>query len=109
MNHLARLTPALARRWLLAAASAALLGGCGAAHAHRAPSGRVMFGEACGACHSLSGVEDPRRQGGDLLHFRSSRTQLLQLAREMPVRRPLTETQLRAVVSYVLAVERRPK
>jgi mono/diheme cytochrome c family protein len=93
-------------RWLLAAASMALLAGCGGSHGES--SGRVLFDEACGACHSLSGVEDPRRQGGDLLHFRSSRTQLLQLAGEMPVRRPLTETQLRAVVGYVTGVERRP-
>jgi mono/diheme cytochrome c family protein len=95
-------------RWLLAAASAALLAGCGNTRdAAQTPSGRVLFSEACGSCHSLSGVEDPRRQGGDLLRFQSSRAQLMELAGEMPVTRPLTETQLRAVVSYVMAVERR--
>jgi mono/diheme cytochrome c family protein len=96
------------RRWLLAAATAALLTGCGAARAPAPrPSGRVLFGQACAACHSLSGVEDPRRQGGDLLHFHATRTQLHELTAEMPVRRTLTEAQLRAVVGYVLAVERR--
>jgi mono/diheme cytochrome c family protein len=95
------------RRWLLAAAGAALLAGCGATRPHGTPSGRELFGEACGACHSLSGVEDPRRQGGDLEHFHATPTQLLQLAREMPARRTLTEAQLRAVVGYVRAVERR--
>jgi mono/diheme cytochrome c family protein len=96
------------RRWLLAGATAALLTACGAARAPAPrPSGRVLFGQACGACHSLSGVEDPRRQGGDLLHLHANRTQLRELSAEMPVRRPLAEAQLRAVVDYVLAVERR--
>ena len=31
---------------------------------------------------------------------------MVQLAREMPVRRALTPTRLQAVVSYVMAVER---
>jgi mono/diheme cytochrome c family protein len=95
------------RSWLLAAASAALLAGCGTARPHETASAGVLFGESCGACHTLSGADDPRRQGGDLLHFHSSRTQLFELAREMPVRRTLTETELRAVVGYVMAVERR--
>jgi mono/diheme cytochrome c family protein len=95
------------RSWLLAAASAALLAGCAAGRPHETASAGALFGEACGACHTLSGADDPRRQGGDLLHFHSSRTQLLQLTREMPVRRALTEAQLRAVVGYVMAVERR--
>jgi len=94
-----------AGRWLLAAASAALLAACGGGHG--GSSGRVLFGQACGDCHSLSGVENPRRQGGDLLHFHSSRAQLLQLAAEMPITRPLTDTQLRAVVDYVIDLERR--
>ncbi len=90
------------------AAGAALLTGCGATRApENRPSGRVVFGEACGACHSLTGVEDPRRQGGDLLHFHARRRQLQQLAAEMPVPRPLSSAELRAVVGYVLAVERR--
>lgn len=95
------------RSWLLAAASAVLVAGCGAGRPHETASAGALFGEACSACHTLSGADDPRRQGGDLLHFHSGRTQLFELAREMPVRRPLTVTQLRAVVGYVMAVERR--
>jgi mono/diheme cytochrome c family protein len=91
--------------WLTAVASAALLAGCGGARG--GSSGRVLFGEACGACHSLSGIENSRRQGGDLQGFHSSRTQLMQLAAEMPVTRRLTDPQLRAVVAYVMAAERR--
>jgi mono/diheme cytochrome c family protein len=95
------------RRWLLAAAGAALLAGCGATRPRATLSGRLLFGQACGACHSLSGVEDPSRQGGDLEYFHATSTQFLQLAREMPARRALTEAQLRAVVGYIRAVERR--
>jgi mono/diheme cytochrome c family protein len=95
------------RIWLLATAGAALLAACGATRPHPTPSGRVLFGMACSACHTLSGGDDPRRQGGDLLRFHASRTQLLELAREMPVRRALTEAELRAVVGYLMAVERR--
>jgi mono/diheme cytochrome c family protein len=96
------------RIWLLAAASAALLAGCVSSHPRGTPSARVLFGEACGACHSLSGVASPRQQGGDLSRFHASRPQFLQLAREMPVRRRLTDTELRAVVSYVMGIERYP-
>ncbi|MGI8714626.1 MAG: hypothetical protein ACR2NR_15905 [Solirubrobacteraceae bacterium] len=88
---------------ILAAGSVAL-GGCGAAPG---PSARALFGQACGACHSLSATDDPRRQGGDLLRFRSSRTQLLQFASEMPVRRALSPAQLQAVVDFLREVERR--
>jgi mono/diheme cytochrome c family protein len=87
-----------------------LLAGCASmAHpAHPAPpAGRALFTRECSSCHSLSGREDPRRQGGDLLEFRSSRTALVQLTREMPVRRPLSVSALQAVVDYVMSVERR--
>jgi mono/diheme cytochrome c family protein len=96
------------RIWLPAAASAVLLVGCGGSHPRASPSAHVLFGEACGACHSVSGSSSPRQQGGDLLRFRASRTQFLQLAREMPVRRHLTDTELRAVVSYLIGIERHP-
>jgi mono/diheme cytochrome c family protein len=89
------------------ALTAAGLTGCGGAARPRTDSGRAVFAQACSACHSLSGREDPRRQGGDLLAFHSDRAALVELAREMPVRRPLSASQLRAVVDYVMTVERR--
>jgi mono/diheme cytochrome c family protein len=92
------------------ALSAALLSGCGGSGGsggQSASGGRRLFSTDCSACHSLSGHEDPRRQGGDLLAFRSSRAALVQLTREMPVRHPLSASGLRAVVDYVMAVERR--
>jgi mono/diheme cytochrome c family protein len=85
----------------------AALAGCGSAARPRATSGRTVFAQECSGCHSLSGHNDPRRQGGDLLAFHSSRVALVQLAGEMPVRRPLSKSALQAVVDYVMTVERR--
>lgn len=98
---------------LLLATVSACLAGCGSgqrgspARAGGVPSdsGRVVFTQACGACHSLSGHNDPRQQGGDLLNFSATRTQMMQLAGEMPVPRPLSRSQLRAVVSFVMDAE----
>jgi mono/diheme cytochrome c family protein len=89
-------------------AAAVLPAGCGASGA-RSVSGRTVFDQECSACHSLRGTENPRLQGGDLLAFHSSRAQLTQLAAEMPVRHPLDRSQLRAVVSFVVAAERAPR
>jgi mono/diheme cytochrome c family protein len=85
------------------------LAGCGSGEAAGPPSGAAVFTRACAACHSLSGHDDPRRQGGDLLAFHSSRTQLLQLASEMPVRHALRTSELAAVVRYVMAAEDRAR
>jgi mono/diheme cytochrome c family protein len=76
-----------------------------AASGPTASSGRALFAQACGACHTLTGHNDSRHQGGDLLGFHASRTQFVQLASEMPVRRPLSRGQLQAVVRFVRAVE----
>ena len=93
---------------LLLAAIAAAAAGCGAP-AVGSVSGRVVFSQECSACHSLGGSENPRRQGGDLLAFHSARTQLMQLAAEMPVRHQLDRSQLRAVVSFLMGAERSPR
>jgi hypothetical protein len=72
-----------------------------------AVSGRALFSQACGACHTLTGHNDPRHQGGDLRGFHASRAQFLQLAAEMPVRHPLNSAQLQSVVGFVMSVEAR--
>jgi mono/diheme cytochrome c family protein len=82
--------------------------GCASSSSDRAPSGAVVFAQTCRVCHSLVGSESGRRQGGDLLGYRMSRRDLTEFSREMPVRRPLTAAELRAVVEYVLSAERRP-
>jgi mono/diheme cytochrome c family protein len=88
-------------------AAAALAGGCGATGPSSPPSGKRLFAGSCGGCHTLTGVNAPSHQGGDLLHVRLSRPQLVQFTQEMPVRHPLTEAQVDAVTAYVLAAERR--
>ncbi len=87
--------------------TAVLLTGCGAGRAapEGSSSGRELFARSCSGCHTLAGVDDPRRQGGDLLDFHARRAQLRQLAAEMPVWPPLRDAQLNAVVDYVMAVE----
>jgi mono/diheme cytochrome c family protein len=104
----------MARRLLPAlACAAAAIAGCGGGQSHstsHAPaggSGRQLFAQACGACHTLSGHNDPRRQGGDLLGFRATRAQMVQLAGEMPVRHPLSRSQLDAIVTFLMSVEAR--
>ncbi|MFL5862118.1 MAG: c-type cytochrome [Solirubrobacteraceae bacterium] len=92
----------LVMAWTAAAAT-----GCASSRSQTqdAPSGRVVFARACRGCHTLTGHNDARHQGGDLLGFHSTRPQMLQLAREMPVRHPLSPAQLQAVVRFVMAVE----
>lgn len=70
-----------------------------------ADSGRPLFSQACGACHTLTGHDDPRHQGGDLRAFHASRAQFLQFASEMPVRHALSHAQLQAIVRFVMSVE----
>jgi mono/diheme cytochrome c family protein len=84
--------------------AAAWLAGCGMSAP--SPSGRALFAASCAGCHSLSGVQSPRRQGGDLLRFHASSRQMLELTREMPVRHPLSAPELRTVARYVIEVER---
>jgi mono/diheme cytochrome c family protein len=86
--------------------SVTALAGCGGSSTSSAPSGRALFARDCSACHSLTGVESPKHQGGDLLHADFSHTAMLQFAREMPVRTPLTRTELERVADYVVSVER---
>ncbi len=78
--------------------------GCGG----RSPdAGGVLFAQACGQCHTLSGRNDRFHQGGDLQHFHATRVQLRQLAAEMPVRRPLTRDELETIVTYLRMIEAR--
>jgi mono/diheme cytochrome c family protein len=91
---------------LLASCLAVSVSACGGSGQGRAPSSsQALFEGACGACHTLTGHNDPRHQGGDLLGFHATRPQMLQLASEMPVRRPLSQNQLNAVVRFVMALE----
>jgi mono/diheme cytochrome c family protein len=83
--------------------------GCGGSVAQRAESGRAVFSRECGACHSVSGRQSPRQQGGDLRDLRVPRAILLQFAAEMPVPHPLTRVDRNAVVDYILSVQRQDR
>jgi mono/diheme cytochrome c family protein len=104
-------------------AIAATLMGCGATGSGRGPgarpsapgssapgsSGQKLFAANCSVCHSLSGVQSPRRQGGDLLGDSFSPAVTLQFTREMPTRRRLTSAELRTVADYVVSVQHRSR
>jgi mono/diheme cytochrome c family protein len=95
-------------RWCsLSVAVALAAAGCGGAGSPAPSPGGTLFTRACGACHTLNGVDSPKHQGGDLLGVQMSRPALLQFAREMPVRRRLTSAELATVADYILAVQRR--
>jgi len=101
MKSKSSIIKSLAVSWVFVAAL------CGCGGSHLTPSGRAVFVTSCNACHSLTGINTPRQQGGDLLDLHLSRAVLLQFAREMPVRHQLSQAELGAVVSYILAVQRR--
>jgi mono/diheme cytochrome c family protein len=81
--------------------------GCGGGSGPSEALGAAVFARSCSACHSLIGNESLHRQGGDLVGYRLRRQELLEFAREMPARRPLTSSQLEGVVDYVLAIQQR--
>jgi mono/diheme cytochrome c family protein len=112
-SRLSATTTATATVAAACACAVAALAGCGGgqnqSHTRGDRPGRELFAEACGACHTLSGHNDPRHQGGDLLGFHATRPQMLQLAGEMPVRHPLSPGQLDAVVTFVTSLEARSR
>jgi len=90
---------------LVAAASAALLAGCGGT----TRSGRALFAQDCDACHTISGADSPSHQGGDLLRLRLPRPVLLQFMREMPVHPRPDDAQLQRIADYILGAQRRAR
>ena len=94
---------------LVSAALTVALAGCGASSPSNAgvhAEGQALFKSSCSGCHSLTGHESSRYQGGDLVAARLPRGVALQYAREMPVRHALTRPQLQAIVDYIAAVQR---
>src|SRR4030088_282571 len=82
--------------------------GCGAGTGARPVSGAKLFSEECSVGHSVIGNESLHRQGGDLLGYRLTHQQLVLQVRQMPVKRPLSQTQLDAVVQYVWSLQHSP-
>jgi len=90
---------------LAALAIAVLAAGCGSGGGPPPATGRALFAEDCGACHSLTGTASSRQQGGDLLALHMTRAQMLEFVREMPVPHRLSSTEQGAVADYVRSVE----
>jgi len=88
-------------------AIAAVAAGCGARGGSQHATGSSLFVEDCGMCHSLTGRQSPRGQGGDLLALHMTRAEMLEFVREMPVPHRLDPAQLQTVADYVRAVEAR--
>ena len=85
----------------------AAVSGCGSSGGSTRSNAPALFAEDCGMCHSLTGRQSPRRQGGDLLALHMTRAEMLEFVREMPVPHRLSDPQLQAVADYVRAVEAR--
>jgi len=92
---------------LAALAVAVLSAGCGSGASSERANGAPLFAEDCGMCHSLTGRQSPRQQGGDLLAVHTTRAEMLEFVRQMPVPHPLSSTELEIVADYVRKVEAR--
>ena len=90
---------------LAALAIAAVAAGCGSGGGSQHAGGAALFADDCGMCHSLTGQQSPRRQGGDLLALHMTRAEMLEFVREMPVPHRLTSAEVATVADYVRAVE----
>ena len=96
-----------ARIALAALAIVAAAAGCGSGGGSLHAGGAALFAADCAMCHSLTGRQSPRRQGGDLLALHTTRAEMLEFVREMPVPHRLRSAQLQTVADYVRAVESR--
>ena len=89
-------------------AAVAALVGCGSSNRLQSAPGAALFAARCSGCHTLAGGDAKKTSGGDLVEFHFPRAVLTQYTSEMPLTKPLTATEMRAVVDYVLAVQSRP-
>jgi mono/diheme cytochrome c family protein len=83
--------------------------GCGGSLARRTESGQAVFSQECGSCHSLSGRQTVRQQGGDLRGLTVPRAILLQFAAEMPLPHRLSRAEGNALLNYILSVQRQDR
>jgi mono/diheme cytochrome c family protein len=88
-------------------AIAVLAAGCGSSGGSTHSRGAALFTEDCAVCHSLDGRPSPRQQGGDLISVHTTRGQMLEFVREMPVRHRLSPAEQEAVADYVRSVQTR--
>src|SRR2546425_7471714 len=87
----------------------ASLAGCGGTGKPAPPSlteGAQVFASSCSGCHTLGGGGRHPPPGGPLAGYRMTTAQLESFVRTMPVRRPLSGRELRAVVEFVAQAQR---
>ena len=84
-------------RWLALPLVAVLIAGCGGHD-----RGRAVFERDCASCHTLSGRGAADLNGfGNLSGTRLDAATVASFVRIMPLRRPLSAADLRAVSAYV--------
>src|SRR3982751_5806433 len=96
---------------LVSALALACLAGCGGSDRRSPPpslgEGARVFATSCTGCHSLDPVRGGRAlPGGPLSGYRMTTAQLDSFVRTMPVPRPLSERERRAVVAFVAHAQR---
>ena len=85
------------------------LAGCGESAKPRPPSlaeGARVFASSCSGCHTLQPRSGPVTGGGPLAGYRFSAAQIESFVRTMPVPRPLSDRERRAVAAFVAHAER---
>jgi mono/diheme cytochrome c family protein len=92
---------------LAALLAAAVAAGCGqsgsASKATALQRGSVIFAHSCSGCHTIAGRETGA-EGGDLVNAHLSVADLKSFIVVMPVRRPLSRTDVADVAEFVHAV-----
>ena len=96
---------------LAAALGAATIAGCGGggggeAAAPSAAEGARVFAASCTGCHTLYPTRGQAPAGGPLAGYRMTTSQLESFVRNMPVPRPLSDRELKAVVAFVAQAQR---
>jgi mono/diheme cytochrome c family protein len=93
-----------------AALVAALVAGCGGGGGKASPpsaaEGARVFAASCTGCHTLYPIRGQARAGGPLAGYKMTTSQLESFVRNMPVPRPLSDRELKAVVAFVAQAQR---
>jgi len=94
---------------ITAVLAGSVLAGCGKSAERRPPSlaeGARVFASSCSGCHTLQPRRGPVTGGGPLAGYRFSAAQIESFVRTMPVPRPLSDRERRAVAAFVAHAER---
>lgn len=96
---------------LAAALAAGSIAGCGgggggSTTAPSAAEGAHVFAASCTGCHTLYPTRGQAPPGGPLAGYKMTTAQLESFIRNMPVPRPLSDRELKAVVAFVAQAQR---